>query len=98
VGGDFYWYGENKEFTTGETDVWTWGVRCYRSRDLNRRAVKGRETLPTGMQFEYLYRFVATRFDRLLSAILWEEATFSRFFRCEISAIFLCGAARRRGV
>ena len=34
LGGDFYWYGENKEFTTGETDVWTWGVRCYRSRDL----------------------------------------------------------------
>ncbi len=33
VGGQFFWYGENKEFTTGETDVWTWGVRCYRSRD-----------------------------------------------------------------
>ena len=30
----FYWYGENKEFTTGKTDVWTWGVRCYSSTDL----------------------------------------------------------------
>ncbi len=34
VGGAFYWYGENKEFTTGKTKVWTWGVRCYRSTDL----------------------------------------------------------------
>lgn len=30
----YYWYGENKEFTTGATDIWTWGVRCYRSADL----------------------------------------------------------------
>ncbi|MET0375352.1 MAG: family 43 glycosylhydrolase [Rhizorhabdus sp.] len=30
----FYWYGENKEFTTGKSEVWTWGVRCYRSTDL----------------------------------------------------------------
>jgi hypothetical protein len=30
----YYWYGENKEFTTGKTDVWTWGVRCYSSKDL----------------------------------------------------------------
>lgn len=34
VGGTFYWYGENKERTTGEDDVWHWGVRCYSSRDL----------------------------------------------------------------
>ena len=30
----FYWYGENKEFTTAENDIWTWGVRCYSSKDL----------------------------------------------------------------
>jgi hypothetical protein len=30
----FYWYGENKEFTTGKTDIRSWGVRCYRSTDL----------------------------------------------------------------
>ena len=34
VGDLFYWYGENKEFTTGKNDIWTWGVRCYRSADL----------------------------------------------------------------
>ena len=34
VGDTFYWYGENKEFTTGKTDIWTWGVRCYASQDL----------------------------------------------------------------
>jgi len=34
VGGRFYWYGDNKEFTTGKTKVWTWGVRCYVSDDL----------------------------------------------------------------
>ncbi|MEF2277406.1 family 43 glycosylhydrolase [Deinococcus sp. YIM 134068] len=32
--GTFYWYGENKERTTGGSDIWHWGVRCYASRDL----------------------------------------------------------------
>ncbi|PYE51007.1 family 43 glycosylhydrolase [Deinococcus yavapaiensis] len=32
--GTFYWYGENKEHTTGHTDTWHWGVRCYASQDL----------------------------------------------------------------
>ena len=32
--GTYYWYGENKEKTTGETPVWHWGVRCYSSTDL----------------------------------------------------------------
>ena len=32
--GAYYWYGENKEFTTGKTDIYSWGVRCYRSTDL----------------------------------------------------------------
>lgn len=30
----FYWYGENKEHTDGKNGIWTWGIRCYRSRDL----------------------------------------------------------------
>lgn len=34
VDGVFYWYGENKEFTTGKSGIWTYGVRCYRSTDL----------------------------------------------------------------
>ena len=32
--GVYYWYGENKEFTTGQNDIWHWGVRCYTSTDL----------------------------------------------------------------
>lgn len=34
VQGTFYWYGENKEKTTGADEVWHWGVRCYSSKDL----------------------------------------------------------------
>ena len=34
VGDVFYWYGENKEFTSGDLKVWTWGIRCYKSTDL----------------------------------------------------------------
>jgi Glycosyl hydrolases family 43 len=30
----FFWYGENKERTTGRDGVWHWGVRCYTSTDL----------------------------------------------------------------
>lgn len=32
--GVYYWYGENKEFTTPDNDIWHWGVRCYTSTDL----------------------------------------------------------------
>lgn len=32
--GMYYFYGENKEKTTGTDDLWHWGVRCYRSADL----------------------------------------------------------------
>lgn len=32
--GVYYWYGENKEFSTGKKSVWTWGIRCYSSKDL----------------------------------------------------------------
>ncbi len=34
VDGTFYWYGENKEFTTPGSGIWHWGVRCYSSTDL----------------------------------------------------------------
>jgi hypothetical protein len=34
TGDEFFWYGENKERTTGKDDIWHWGVRCYSSRDL----------------------------------------------------------------
>lgn len=32
--GWYYWYGENKEHTDGISDIWSWGIRCYRSKDL----------------------------------------------------------------
>ncbi|GLY18926.1 glycosyl hydrolase family 43 [Kineosporia sp. NBRC 101677] len=34
VDGVFYWYGENKEATTPDSDTWHLGVRCYSSTDL----------------------------------------------------------------
>lgn len=34
--GTFYWYGENKEHTRPDNDIWHWGVRCYSSTDLTR--------------------------------------------------------------
>ncbi len=34
VDGVYYWYGENKEKTTGLTDVWHMGVNLYSSKDL----------------------------------------------------------------
>ena len=33
IDGTYYWYGENKEFTTRGSPVWTYGIRCYRSSD-----------------------------------------------------------------
>ena len=34
VGDTFYWYGENKEFTTSNSDIKSWGIRFYSSKDL----------------------------------------------------------------
>ena len=34
IDGIFYWYGENKEKTKPDNDIWHWGVRCYSSVDL----------------------------------------------------------------
>lgn len=41
IDGIYYWYGENKEKTTGENDIWHWGVRCYTSTDLYNWEDKG---------------------------------------------------------
>lgn len=41
VEGTYYWYGENKEYTTKESKIWTWGVRCYLSKDLYNWEDKG---------------------------------------------------------
>jgi len=34
VGDTFYWVGENKEFTDGKSDIESWGIRFYSSKDL----------------------------------------------------------------
>lgn len=34
VGTTYYWYGENKERTTGRDRIWHWGMRMYSSSDL----------------------------------------------------------------
>lgn len=39
--GIYYWYGENKEFTDPEKNIWHWGVRCYASTDLYNWEDKG---------------------------------------------------------
>jgi len=39
--GVYYWYGENKEKTTGDNGIWHWGVRCYTSQDLYNWEDKG---------------------------------------------------------
>lgn len=41
IDGIYYWYGENKEFTTPDNDIWHWGVRCYTSVDLYNWEDKG---------------------------------------------------------
>lgn len=41
VDGVYYWYGENKEKTTGKDKIWHWGVRCYASTDLYNWEDKG---------------------------------------------------------
>ena len=30
----YYWYGENKEFTDGKSEIESWGIRFYSSKDL----------------------------------------------------------------
>src|SRR4051812_12633757 len=39
--GTYYWYGENKEFTTPGSNIWTYGVRCYASKDFYNWEDKG---------------------------------------------------------
>ena len=39
--GLYYWYGENKEKTDPDENIWHWGVRCYTSKDLYNWEDKG---------------------------------------------------------
>lgn len=39
--GIYYWYGENKEFTVKGSNIWTYGIRCYTSKDFYNWEDKG---------------------------------------------------------
>lgn len=39
--GTYYWYGENKEFTVKGSNIWTYGIRCYTSKDFYNWEDKG---------------------------------------------------------
>lgn len=41
IDGTYYFYGENKEKTDGKSDIWTYGVRAYASKDLYNWEDKG---------------------------------------------------------
>ena len=45
--GKFYWYGENKEKSFSEWEIWHWGVRLYSSEDLYNWTDEGIIMLPT---------------------------------------------------
>lgn len=47
VDGTFYWYGENKEHTTGDNLIWHWGVKVYSSTDLMNWTDRGLLIPPT---------------------------------------------------
>lgn len=47
VDGTFYWYGENKEKSVSEYEIWHWGVRLYSSRDLYNWQDEGLIMFPT---------------------------------------------------
>lgn len=43
----FYWYGENKEKSVSEYEIWHWGVKLYSSKDLYNWIDEGIIMLPT---------------------------------------------------
>ena len=45
--GKYYWYGENKEKSISEWEIWHWGVRLYSSNDLYNWTDEGIIMLPT---------------------------------------------------
>ncbi|MBD0289264.1 MAG: family 43 glycosylhydrolase, partial [Flavisolibacter sp.] len=39
--GTYYWYGENKEYTVQGSNIWTYGIHCYTSKDFYNWENKG---------------------------------------------------------
>ena len=63
VDGTYYWYGENKEKTDGKNGIWTWGVRCYSSKDLYNWEDRG-FLIPPVLEDPNCALFPAKRVDR----------------------------------
>lgn len=68
----FYWYGENKEFTTGKDNIWTWGIRYYSSTDLYNWKDEG-YLMEAEPENENSIFHPARRLDR--PHIIWNEIT-----------------------
>lgn len=42
----YYWFGEDKTYTTKGSNVWTYGIRCYSSKDFYNWEDRGHIMLP----------------------------------------------------
>lgn len=70
--GTYYWYGENKEKSTGECDIWHWGVRCYTSADLYNWEDRG-IIIPPDLNNENSSLYPSSQMDR--PHIIFNEKT-----------------------
>ena len=68
----YYWYGENKEHTDGKSKVWTWGIRCYSSRDFYNWKDEGL-IIPPNEQDKHSPLYPQRKIDR--PHILYNERT-----------------------
>lgn len=70
--GIYYWYGENKEKTTGENEIWHWGVRCYTSIDLYNWEDRG-IIIPPDLENQESSLYPSAQMDR--PHIIYNKAT-----------------------
>ena len=70
--GKFYWYGENKEKSETEREIWHWGVRLYSSEDLYNWKSEG-VILPPELDDETSPTYYNSKLDR--PHILYNEKT-----------------------
>ncbi|MBR4943269.1 MAG: family 43 glycosylhydrolase [Clostridia bacterium] len=68
----FYWYGENKEKSQSEWEIWHWGVRLYSSKDLYNWKSEG-IILPPELEDETSPVYYNAKMDR--PHILYNEKT-----------------------
>ncbi len=72
IDGTYYFYGENKEFTDGKSEVWTYGVRAYASTDLYNWEDKGL-IIPPNLEDRASSLHPASKLDR--PHIIYNQAT-----------------------